>query len=111
MALKIRLRQQGRTGHRKYRLVVTEATARRDGKYVENVGHYDPEIEGDEAIVIKPERIQYWVEHGAQLTENASSLVQRVAPQIVSSTKERERAKRAKAQAKRRARRQAKAKA
>lgn len=107
MALKIRLRQQGRKGHRKFRLVVTESTVRRDGKYVENVGHYDPEQENDHGLVVKADRIKHWLDQGAQLSENAEGLVKRVAPAILREITERQIARRAKAQVKRRERRKA----
>ena len=42
MALKIRLRQQGRNNRPFYRLVVTDARSPRDGKYVEALGWYNP---------------------------------------------------------------------
>ena len=44
MALKIRLRQQGKTNHLMYRLVVVDSRAPRDGKYLEMVGKYNPHL-------------------------------------------------------------------
>lgn len=45
MALIIRLRQQGKTNRKSYRLVVADSRSPRDGKYLENLGMYDPHEE------------------------------------------------------------------
>ena len=64
MGLKIRLRQQGRNNRPFYRLVVADCRSPRDGKYVEALGWYNPfEQELDKSVSIKPERIQYWLDH------------------------------------------------
>ena len=106
MTLMIRLRQQGRTNSPFYRLVVTESRARRDGKYVEKLGWYNP-LKAEDNISIQEERVRYWLDNGAQLSEKAETLVAKVAPQIVVEKRERELAKRAKLRMKRRASRQA----
>lgn len=81
MAVKIRLRRQGRRNRPFYRLVATDARARRDGKYLENLGWYNPmESEDDKNALIKPERVKHWLSQGAQLTEKARALVKRRAP-------------------------------
>jgi small subunit ribosomal protein S16 len=108
MALKIRLRQQGRTNRATYRLVVTENRSPRDGKYVEMLGWYNPfEAELDKSLSIKADRIQHWLDQGAQLTDKAKTLVAKLAPKVVSGSTEREVANRAKALAKKKARKQA----
>lgn len=83
MALKIRLRQQGRKNRAFYRLVLADARAPRDGKYLESLGWYDP-IESDHAkgVSLKKDRLQYWLGVGAQLTDNAESLVKAHAPEV-----------------------------
>ncbi len=107
MALKIRLRPQGRTNHPFYRLVVAEATTRRNGKYVESVGWYDPFIEDvSKGINIKEERLQHWLDQGAQLSEKAEALVGRSVPKIIEGLRQKEAAKKAKARAKRKAARE-----
>jgi small subunit ribosomal protein S16 len=105
MALVIRLRQQGKTNQHSYRLVLTDERAPRDGGYKEMLGHYDPHQEG--ALVVKEERVQHWLQQGAQLSETAETLIKKVAPQVIADFKERQVVKRAKASAKRRARRKA----
>ncbi len=93
MVLKIRLRQQGRTNRLTYRLVVADSRAPRDGKYVENLGHYDPHAEGDKDAVFKEDRIQHWIDLGADLSEKAEALVARKAPGVMKSIRERAAAK------------------
>ena len=57
-----------------YRIVVKEKRSKRDGKYLENVGTYNPMINPAE-IELKHERIQYWISVGAQPTETVASLI------------------------------------
>ena len=84
MGLKIRLRQQGRTNRLTYRLVVADSRSPRDGKYVENLGHYDPHLEEGKDAVVKEERIQHWVDNGAEISEKAHALIARKAPALLS---------------------------
>ena len=70
MALKIRLRQQGRTNRQTYRLVVTDIRNPRDGKYLEMIGWYNPFSTTQESQV-DIERINYWVGQGAEITPSA----------------------------------------
>lgn len=82
MALKIRLRQQGRKNQLTYRLVITDAKTPRDGKYIESVGWYDPHRKGeDKDSELSVERIDYWLKQGAQPSEKAMSLIKRKAPE------------------------------
>jgi small subunit ribosomal protein S16 len=104
MALKIRLRQQGRTNRQFYRLVVTDVRAPRDGKYVESIGWYNPvEQEEDKILSLDAGRLQYWISQGAQLTETVEALVAKSAPAVLRQQTQRIVEKRAKALAKRRA--------
>ena len=77
MALVIRLRQQGRKNRRSYRLVLSDKTFPRDGKYLENLEWYDPH-ETHGRLSLKVDRINYWVEKGAKLSEKARCLVKAV---------------------------------
>lgn len=108
MALKIRLRQQGRNNRPFYRLVLTDVRAPRDGKYIEALGWYNPfESELDKSIFLDAERIKYWLNVGAQFSERAESLVAKVAPTVVNSNIAKEVALKAKLAAKRKARKKA----
>ncbi|WP_201457025.1 30S ribosomal protein S16 [Chlamydia sp. 17-3921] len=82
MALKIRLRQQGRRNHVVYRLVLADVESPRDGKYIELLGWYDPHRK--ESYLLKSERIFYWLSQGAELTEKAEALVKQGAPGVYS---------------------------
>jgi small subunit ribosomal protein S16 len=102
MALKIRLRQQGRTNRQTYRLVVTDIRNPRDGKYLEMIGWYNP-FSNDKDSVVNIERINYWVGLGAQITPSAQALIGRIAPDVMKEIRSKEHAKRTKEAAKRRA--------
>ena len=110
MALKIRLRQQGRTNRAFYRLVVTDSRSPRDGKYVEALGWYNPiEAEDDKQLSIKADRIQHWLNVGAQLSACAANLIRKTAPHIIHSLTEKKLAHRAKVASKRKASKKAQA--
>ncbi len=86
MALKIRLRSQGATNRVMYRLVVTDSRSPRDGKYLEALGWYNP-YAPDEAnrVSFKADRVEHWINSGAELSECAESLVKKQAPAIIQS--------------------------
>lgn len=108
MALKIRLRQQGCNNRAFYRLVVTDSRSPRGGKYLEVVGWYNPIAPTEELLLnIKPDRIQHWLDLGAQLTEKAATLVKKSAPSIIQRQTEKVLANKAKAAAKRKEKRRA----
>ena len=66
--------RMGSKGKPFYRLVVKEKRSKRDGKYLENVGTYDPMADPAE-VNLKHERIQYWIGVGAQPTDTVKSLI------------------------------------
>ena len=108
MALKIRLRQQGRNNRPFYRLVLTDVRAPRDGKYLEVLGWYNPfETELEKTLFINAERIQHWINLGAEISERAETLVAKLAPSIIRQKTEKTLASKAKATAKRKARKKA----
>jgi small subunit ribosomal protein S16 len=111
MALKIRLRAQGRHNRETYRLVLADCRSPRDGKYIEMLGWYNPfESELDRHVSIKADRIQHWLDQGAQMTESAQTLIKKLAPTIVRQHGEKALAQRAKAAMKRKARKKEQAK-
>ncbi len=57
-----------------YRIVVKEKRSKRDGKYLENVGTYNPMLNPAEVNLVH-DRIQYWISVGAQPTETVASLI------------------------------------
>jgi small subunit ribosomal protein S16 len=91
MALKIRLRQQGRKNQQTYRLVLCDSRSPRDGKYIEILGWYNPrESEPEKNLNIQSDRVQHWLSRGAILTEKAETLVKRGAPEVISSYKKKQ---------------------
>ena len=77
MALKIRLARGGAKKRPFYRIVVAEATSPRDGLFVERVGSYNPLLPAGHAerLVLKAERIQYWLSVGAQPTDRVAKFL------------------------------------
>ena len=57
-----------------YRVVIKEKRSKRDGKYLENVGTYNP-MTNPATVDLKHERVQYWISVGAQPTETVASLI------------------------------------
>jgi len=57
-----------------YRVVVKEKRSKRDGKYIENVGTYNPMVNPAE-VSLKHDRVDYWISVGAQPTETVASLI------------------------------------
>lgn len=97
MALKIRLRQQGRRNQLVYRLVLADSRSPRDGKYLENLGWYNPVAKDEnENLMIHADRVAHWLEQGAVLTEKAESLVKRGAPAVMETYRQKVLAKKAK---------------
>jgi small subunit ribosomal protein S16 len=68
-----------RTGAKKrpfYHVVVADSRSKRDGRYIERVGFFNPIATGKaERLVLNDDRIQYWLGHGAQTTDRVGSLI------------------------------------
>lgn len=103
MAVKIRLRQQGRSNRQTFRLVAIDVRTKRDGKYLENLGWYDPLLADDKNAQVDADRINHWLGQGAEISHEAVQLVKRVAPQVIQEWNEKKQAKRVKQVAARRA--------
>ena len=74
MAVKIRLMRIGKTKQPSYRVVVKEARTPRSGKYIEQLGFYNPLAEPMD-VRLDEERIKYWLGVGAQPTERVRTLI------------------------------------
>jgi small subunit ribosomal protein S16 len=74
MAVKIRLARMGRKKRPFYRIVVANSEAKRDGSFLEVVGTYDP-LQEPAAISIQQEKLQNWLDKGAQPTETVRTLI------------------------------------
>ena len=72
--VKIRLRRMGKKKAPFYRIVVADSRSPRDGRFIEEVGYYNPMTDPIE-IKVESEKIQKWLESGAQPTETVKSLL------------------------------------
>lgn len=73
MAVRIRLRRTGGKNAPAYRVVVAEALTKRDGRFIENLGHYDPTKQPHQ-YKVDEERALYWLSVGAQPSETVRRL-------------------------------------
>ncbi len=80
MPVKIRLARGGRKKRPFYRIVVASSEAPRDGRFIENIGTYDP-LPMETKVQIDSERLQYWLGQGAQPTDTVRSLIGKHAKQ------------------------------
>ena len=74
MAVRIRLRRTGAKNAPRYRLVVADGRAKRDGRFIEAIGHYDPTAE-PAVCEIDEARALHWLSVGAQPSETAKRLL------------------------------------
>lgn len=76
MAVRIRLRRQGRKKSPTYRIIVADSRSPRDGKFIEILGQYAPRT-GDKALQLNAERANYWLDNGAQPSDTVRSLLRK----------------------------------
>lgn len=76
MAVKIRLRRMGAKKAPFYRVVVADSRSPRDGKFIEEIGYYNPITEPAE-IKIDAEKAKKWLETGAQPSDTVKSLLKK----------------------------------
>lgn len=71
MALKIRLARGGSKKRPYYHIVVADARSPRDGRFLEKLGSWNPMLakDSEERIVLNNERVQHWLDNGAQPTD------------------------------------------
>ncbi|WP_132993661.1 30S ribosomal protein S16 [Gordonia zhaorongruii] len=74
MAVKIKLTRIGKIRNPQYRIVVADARTRRNGRFIETIGKYQPKEEPS-FIEVDSERAQYWLSVGAQPTEPVESIL------------------------------------
>ena len=74
--VKIRLRRIGRKKAPMYRIVVADSTSPRDGRFIEIVGTYAPR-QAENSITLKEERIEHWLDVGAQPTDTGRSIIRK----------------------------------
>lgn len=74
----IRLARGGAKKRPFFNMVVADSRDARDGRFIERIGFYNPRaIEGEEALRIQLDRVNYWQSQGAKLSETVTKLVKR----------------------------------
>ena len=74
MATKIKLTRMGAKKQPTYRVVIQEERSKRDGRFIENIGFYNPRTE-PATIVINQDRVNHWLSVGARPTESVGQLL------------------------------------
>ena len=75
--VKIRLRRIGAKKAPFYRVVVADSRNPRDGRFIEEIGTYDPKG-GDDKLKVDLERVKYWMSNGAQPTDTVRGLLNKL---------------------------------
>jgi len=76
MSVKIRLARHGANKKPFYRIVIADSESPRDGKFLENVGTYNPLVDPAQ-VSLKQDRIKYWIDQGAIPTDTVKSLLKK----------------------------------
>ena len=80
MAVMIRLSRQGAKKHPQYLIVAVDSAKKRDGAYLENLGHYYPKAkEAKDKVKVNLEALTAWKVKGAQVTQTVGQLLKRLA--------------------------------
>ena len=77
MAVRIRLKRFGAKRRPFYRIVVMDSRAPREGRAIEEIGHYNAVVHDEKQIYIARERLEYWLARGAQMSRTVSDLARR----------------------------------
>ena len=75
MSVRIRLTKVGKKHQISFRIVAQDAQAKRDGKFLEILGFYNPHKSGGESFAIKEDRLKYWTDKGAKPTQAVTNLL------------------------------------
>lgn len=79
MVVKIRMKRLGRKHRPFYRICVIDSQKPRNGKAIEEVGHYDPMVtDKSKRVTINMERVDYWLSVGAQPSDNVATLIKKL---------------------------------
>ena len=76
MAVKIRLRRMGAKNAPFYRIVVADSRYPRDGRFIEEIGYYDPTKEPS-VIKVNEEKVKSWIANGAQPTDSVKAILKK----------------------------------
>ena len=76
MAVRIRLRRVGTKNVPRYRIVVADGRSPRDGRFIENLGTYNPQ-KAENNFAVDLERAKYWIQRGAQPSNTVRSILKK----------------------------------
>lgn len=77
--VKIRLNRQGAKKRPFYQIIVTDSRNARNGRFIEKLGFFNPiEPEKNKSVSINTNRVNYWINNGAQLSNRVNSLMKKL---------------------------------
>jgi small subunit ribosomal protein S16 len=78
VAVRIRMKKMGRKHRQFFRIVAIDSRQPRDGRVIEELGTYDPQVKDTDArVILKPDRIKYWRSVGALPSERVETLLKK----------------------------------
>ena len=72
--VRVRLSRGGGKKRPYYHIVVVDQKSKRDGKCIERIGSYDPNLENEKRITLKQDRLEHWINQGAQMSDRVKLL-------------------------------------
>lgn len=75
MAVKIRLKRMGSKNNPFFRIVVADTKSPRDGRFIEQIGTYDPKVDG--SVTVDKDRADYWIGKGAKPSDTVRVLLKK----------------------------------
>jgi small subunit ribosomal protein S16 len=85
MGLVIRLRRHGANKRPFYRIVVSDSRSPRDGRFVDQVGTYDPAFDPPK-VTLKSDQVQHWLKSGAQPSDTVRKLIKQATSTAAAQT-------------------------
>ena len=79
MAVKIRLKRMGAKKKPFYRVVVADSRYPRDGRFIEEIGYYNPLVDDSDGVKLNIERTKHWISLGAKPTDTVFSILKKEA--------------------------------
>ena len=80
MSVKIRLARRGAKKYAYYHIIIANSRAPRDGKFIEKIGTYNPNLDNDDSkrVTVDAERAMFWLKNGAAPTERVAKFFQKL---------------------------------
>jgi len=77
MAVRLRMRRMGRRNRAFFRLAAVDPRSPRDGRVLEELGHYDPLVRGTDGLKLNRTRVEYWLSQGAKPSGTVAALLKK----------------------------------